>query len=311
MNPLRLIALICFLCGACFCAHGDTISWWRFEEDLDTSATGFENPNEVGDQPALISNNATLGTLSPDLFDSIVPGPQVPNTASVRAVNQGGSAGIFGSAAYSPTLDVASMTVEFWVRTTESDAGFVARTSDPNLAGEAGTISNGFRIVDPNSVRVDFWTAELNNRNRYRRFSNNPARNPVQTTIDSGISINDGDWHYIAFRYDQDSGIGQLIVDNDVTEVDLDDGRLIFWGGQRPGRVQSEVTMGYLLDGNSGNNNGTLDEVRFTDQFEADEDLLSPIPEPGTLLMGSLLGLFAFLGEWFRRLRNSASARGH
>ena len=292
-----VLLILAFLWLGSF-AYGTTVSWWRFEEDVDGDNTNgyFENPNEVAGEPAVISNNGVLGTSAPDLFAPVVPGPGVVNTGSVRAQTTGGSSGIFGTAAYSSTLDVESITVEFWVRTTESDAGFVARTTSPN-AGEQGTIGDGLRIVDPNDVRVDFWTSEVRNNGRYR----GGGRGPQQTTISSGVSINDGDWHYIAFRYDAATGEGRLVVDYSETTVDLTDGRVIYWGGNRAGDLSPEVTMGYRLDGNSGNNIGTLDEVRFTDQSEEDQDLLSPIPEPGTIFMASLLGVFAIFGEIRRR----------
>ena len=279
----------------------DDISWWRFETDLDGSANGFENPNEVAGGSSLISSNAVLGTSAPDLFSPVVPGPGVPNTASVRAVNTGGTSGIFGSADYSSALDVGSVTVEFWVRTTESDAGFVARTTSPN-AGEQGSISNGFRIVAPNSVRVDFWTSreiEFNGTDFY-------VGSRTQTTIDTGISINDGDWHYIAFSYDENSGAARLIVDFEVTEIDLADNRALYWGGNFVGATTPDVTMGYRLDGNQNNNIGTLDEVRFTDEFEDNEDLLSPVPEPGTLSMGVMIALFVAY-QSFIQFRRRAS----
>ena len=301
---VRLIGLVCLA----QIASADTVSWWRFEQDDDPSLSGFENPNEMAGEPALISSNAVLGTSSPDLFAPVVPGPGVPNTASVRSRTQGGTEGIFGTAAYSSTLDVESSTVEFWVRTTESDAGFVARTSDPtNNAGEQNQIVDGLRIVDPNSVRVDFWTSTLRNNGRYRTGT---GRNGLLlTTIDSGISINDGDWHYIAFSFDSATGRSRLVVDFAETEVDLRDNRVIYWGGNRPGAQQSEVTMGYRLDGNSGNNTGTLDEVRFTDAFEDDSDLLSPIPEPGTVATGDLIVLFAAASEWRRRSEQVSEER--
>ena len=280
-----------------------TLSWWRFESDADGDNTNgaFENPNEVSGEPALISDNAVLGTSAPDLFAPFVPGPGVANTASVRSQTQGGTEGIFGTAAYSSTLDVESITVEFWVRTNESDAGFVARTTSPDT-GEQGTISDGFRIVDPNSVRVDFWTSELKGNGDYSGGSKGPA----QTTIDSGISINDGDWHFIAFRYNSVTGLANLVIDYNEFEATLAADRVMFWGGSAAGDLEPEVTMGYRLDGNSGNNNGTLDEVRFTDQYEEDTDLLNPIPEPSALWSGLGLCLFAVVSELRRRIKLAA-----
>ncbi|MGB0372502.1 MAG: hypothetical protein ACPGN3_14305 [Opitutales bacterium] len=287
-----VLSIIVILLGSL--AHAETVSWWRFEagEDTDPDANGFSNPNEVAGESALVSEGAVIGTQTPDLFDTIVPGPEVSNTGSVRSsVNGSGGDGIFGTADYSSSLNVDSITVEFWVRTTESDAGFVARTTDANAAGEQGSITDGFRIVDPNSVKVDFWTSE------YFEFFNTDVYfgTQTETTIDSGISINDGDWHYIAFSYDSATGRARLIVDFNVTEIDLSDNRAMYWGGSFAGDVEPDVTVGYRLDGNPNNQTGTLDEIRFTDQFEEEQDLLSPIPEPGTFIAGLLLCGFALI----------------
>lgn len=142
------------------------------------------------------------------------------------------------------------------------------------------------------------------------------------TTLDSGIAINDGDWHYVAFRYDAENLVASLTIDTTVTsvsfyqqsststtvnsgifstttttEIETSDSTL-YWGG---GGAQPEVTVGDRLDGNPNNQTGTIDEIRFTDQFEDDTDLLSPIPEPGTVAFGFGLVIFVAFHEWRRR----------
>ena len=118
-----------------------TASWWRFEIDNDPTETGLSVPNEILSEPAMISTNAQIGTMAPDLFNTFIPGTDIPNAGSVLAVNTGGdNAGIFGTAAYSPALDISDITVEFWIRTTESTAGFVARTSIFENAAESANL---------------------------------------------------------------------------------------------------------------------------------------------------------------------------
>ena len=261
-----------FLLGCLWCiaihVEAATVSWWRFEagEDSDPSDSGLINPNEIASEPAIVSSNATIGTSAPDLFDTVVPQVNVANTGSVRSfVNGSGGDGIFGSAAYSSTLDVNSITVEFWMRTTESDAGFVARTIDSGLSGEQGTLLDGFRIVDPNNVRVEYYTDD-------------GSGGGVRRQLDSNVDVRDGLWHYIAFTYDAATGVGNLYVD----DVDAPAGtrtdaanRNLWWGagGSQPG-----VHIGYRMDGNPNNNTGTLDEIRFTDSALPPEQLLI-VPE--------------------------------
>ncbi|MEM6822177.1 MAG: LamG domain-containing protein [Verrucomicrobiota bacterium] len=291
-RPFRYLVLTATLgLAVSFSASAATVSWWRFEagEDDDPSANGLENPNEVGSEPALISSDATIGTNAPDLFDTVVPGPNVPNTGSIRSSTNGsGSDGIFGTAAYSSTLDIDSITVEFWMRTTESDAGFVARTTDFNDAGEQGTLNDGFRIVDPNNARVNFWT------------SDSSGNNTTQHTLSSGTSVNDGDWHYIAFTYDEATGVANLYVD-DVTSpaATLDTGtdRPLWWGGAA---AQPEVIIGYRMDGNPNNNTGTLDEIRFTDNALPPDDLLI-VPETSQIVSVIALVALALVAPRLRR----------
>jgi hypothetical protein len=263
-----------------------TTSWWRFEagSDTDPSAAGLVNANEVAGEPAMVSANATLGTNAPDLFDDFIPSTGDTNTGSVRSfVNGAGTDGIFGSAAYSSTLDSRSITVEFWVRTTESEAGFVARTTDPDQSGESGSLDNGFRIIDPDNVTVEYWV------------SRNDGTDEEFVSLVSGEGIADGEWHYIAFRYNNSNGLGELIIDNVVVASDNGPNNRRLWYGD-PGNDEPGVHIGYRMDGDPLNQTGTLDEIRFSDTSLPDEELLV-VPEgtafwPMALLSaGVLFGL--------------------
>lgn len=268
-----------------------TTSWWRFEagSDTDPSAAGLINANEVAGEPAMVSANATLGTDAPDLFADFVPVTGDPNTGSLRSfVNGDSTDGIFGSAAYSSTIDSRSITVEFWARTTETEAGMVARTLDPGQSGETGSIDNGFRIVEPQNVRVDFWVS-LNNGN-----------NPTLITLTSGVAINDGEWHYIAFRYNNSNGVGELIIDGEVVaSVDGTNNRRLWYGAGDP---EPGVHIGYRMDGNPNNNTGTLDEIRFSDVSIPDEELLI-VPEGTTFWPMAFLCAFVAFGWVHQEIR--------
>lgn len=278
--PSRCAALSVLLLawfGGMTSASAATTSWWRFENgaDSDPSAGGLINANEIAGQPAMISSNALIVTDAPSLFAPFIPQFGIPNTGSVRSlVNGAGTDGIFGSAAYSSTLNTNSITVEFWVRTTEFEAGFVARTTNPAESGETGSLSNGFRIVEPQNLRVEYWVSENN------------GTNPTLVTLTSGIAINDGQWHYVAFRYNNSNGLGELILDgNVVASNDGTDDRRLWWG---PNNAQPGVHVGYRLDGNPNNTTGTLDEIRFSDNFLPNNQLLV-VPEPSTIAAGLLL----------------------
>jgi hypothetical protein len=278
--PSRCTAL-CALLLAWFAATSPTsaatISWWRFENgaDSDPSPAGLINANEVPGEPAMVSSNAIIVTDAPSLFAPYIPLNGIPNTGSVRSFTNGNSNdGIFGTAAYSPTLDTYSLTVEFWIRTTENEAGFVARTTNPAESGESGNLSNGFRIVEPQNLRVEYWVSQIN------------GNNPTLVTLTSGIAINDGNWHYVAFRYNHTNGVGDLILDGNVVATNDGPNNRRLWYG--PNGSQPAVHIGYRLDGAPNNTIGTLDEIRFSDLYLPNEQLLV-VPEPSTIAAGLLL----------------------
>ncbi|MDX2108654.1 MAG: LamG-like jellyroll fold domain-containing protein [Verrucomicrobiota bacterium] len=276
---LRLLSLLTLLLLGITCLDGAVVSWWRFESDTDPSVSALSNPNEITTEPAMVSTNAVLGNQVPDLFNNYVPGANVPNTASVRSyINGGGNDGIFGTAGYSSTLNVNSITVEFWVRTTENEAGFVSRTTNAANSGETvGDLPDGFKIVDPQNVRVEFRTSRID------------GSNVQYSTITSNIAVNDGAWHYIAYRYDTTTKTGKLTVDSTTSSLTLGGGqqRRLWWGDTS---AQPTVNVGYRLDGNPNNQTGTLDELRFSDTSVPDNGLLiTPVPEPATITLGVLL----------------------
>lgn len=132
-------------------------------------------------------------------------------------------------------------------------------------------------------------------------FFTGTSSSGTQRTINSGVSVNDGEWHYIAFTYDSASGLAQLYVDDQVfSNTGSQAGDVMYWGGAS---ATPTVTIGYQMDGNPGNDIGTLDEIRFSDVALAEEDLLRStpiIPEPRTVAMG-VLALLTGLGLQFRR----------
>ncbi len=273
--PKIAVAIVLFI-GCLPAAPAATVSWWRFEagEDTDPSASGLRNPNEISGEPDMVSSNALIVTDAPSLFQPYIPLDGRPNTGSVRSYTNGSSAdGINGAAAYSSTLDVNSITVEFWLRTTENEAGFVARCTNTSEAGETGTLSNGFRIVEPQNLRVNYWV------------SNMDGSSPTSYTLTSNRSVNDGNWHYVAFRYNHTNGFAELIIDGILrASYDGPDNRRLWWG---PTGSEPQVIIGYRMDGMANNTIGTLDEIRFSNLAIPDSELLV-IPESSSLWSGIL-----------------------
>ena len=105
--------------------------------------------NELAIGTPFVSSEAQLDGVNLPL--TTVPITFQSNQFSVSSFNQGGSAGINGSAAWYPELAVTSVTIEYWARTVESTATPFSWTS--------GGL-DGIVITDPNSLDVT-WHVDV------------------------------------------------------------------------------------------------------------------------------------------------------
>lgn len=288
--------------------QADIISYWRFEENTSTSPS-FVNPNEIGTEPDLVMQPNVPGSFADGAqrYSNVpvnpIPDNGLPNNFAVGPVSSGsGGDGIYGIAAYSPTLNIENMTVEFFFRTGEGEAEFVARTANPSSATPGTPIDDGFRAgLSPNSgergrVQVLYHTSD-------------DGINSTQIELLTPTAFNDSQWHHFAFTYDDATGVGKLYIDGVLQdENDGPDGEDIFW------RVADtpEVYIGYRMDGTRStweDGGGLLDEIRWSNVVLDPGGFLNA-PEPETYLAGSLL-LLAVGGYEYRRRRrgNAASAK--
>jgi len=277
------------------------ISYWRFESDDDSSAQGLSNPNSVAGEPAFTSSSAKIdASANPgSLPNTIVPGTNLPNTASL----DGSPLNINGSAAYSSTLNVNSITVELWSRTEESIAVIIARSTTAGSSLNSG-IADGFRLYDPQDLKVQYYV--------------NTGSGSQLITIDTNYqmdadnSVNGvAEWHHLAFTYDQATGVGTVYADDVVIGTNNGvAGRALYWG-DIVGGDQPQFYVGWEMDGfdfsKTPTDNGFIDEIRLSDgALPPDQFLNTPVPEPGTYAIGAaLLGALA-LHHFQRRKRQSA-----
>jgi len=293
-----------FLLGMAAASHADIISYWRFEENTSGSANEFVNPNEISGEPDMVMTPNTPGSYADgaDQYTNVpvnpIPDNGYTNDYAVGPVSSGSAQdGIYGIASYSSTLDIENMTVEFYFRTGETEAEFVARTGTPSSATPGAAISDGFRTGlkqgGGGTVQVLYHT--------------NDGSTTTQVELVSSSSWNDSQWHHFAFTYDDTTGVGKLYVDGILQdEFDGDDGEDLFWTNT------PEVYLGYRMDGslNTWNNGkGLLDELRWSNEVLSPHDFLNA-PEPGTVIAGGMLLLLAGGWELRRRRQKSAVAGG-
>ncbi len=119
------------------------------------------------------------------------------------------------------------------------------------------------------------------------------GNNESLVTLESGDGIADGEWHYIAFRYNNTNGLGELIIDNVVVASNNGtDNRRLWYGDGDP---EPGVHIGYRMDGDPLNQTGTLDEIRFSDVSIPDEELLV-VPEGTAFWPMALLSACVLFG---------------
>jgi len=246
-------------------AAAATVGYWRMEVDDDLSAAGLSVPNELAFGTAFVSSEAQLDGVN--LPSTTVPITFESNLFSVSSFNQGGAAGINGSAAWYPELAVTSVTIEYWARTVESIATPFSWTT--------GGL-DGIAITDPNSLDVT-WHVDV-------------GGTPTAFSM-TNLSNMDSIWHHYAFSYDEVAGVASFYVDGVLVQsFDGPDGApLVVLAGTA---LEAGVLMDYASAGQ-----GTLDELKIDGSVLGTDELLLA-PEPGS---AALLGLGLLLATRMRR----------
>lgn len=288
------------------------ISYYRFEVDNDSSATGLSTPDEIAGGTPLVSSSARLdASANPgSLPNTIIPATGAPNTSSL----DGDPLDIDASAAYNPALDVNSITVELWARTEENTAVILSRSTTSTVSGVVNSISDGFRIYDPADLKVDYYVTD-GNQVLQRQINTGLGTDTVGSRGDGNTN-----WRHLAFSFDASTGTGTFFLDGNTVGTDTlnSSNYVMYWGGPS---AQPVLQVGALMDGynfsKTANDNGFIDEIRFSDNaLEEEELLITPVPEPGTLMGGALLALLAavsrrrqLLQAWMRWTGKADSIR--
>lgn len=231
------------------------VGYWRMEQDTDGSA-GYSIPNEVAGNPL----NGSDGAVAPPVPVNPVPQTGATNTNALGGRDAaGGNFQLNGTIPYYAALDVSSITVEFFVRTTEGGGRFAGRR-----AGATGVL-----IDDPTSLRALYSTAS------------------GSVTINGGFNFpsSNGEWTHVAFTYEQATGLAQLFVNGIVIGMnDGPDGEALTWpaGG--------DFVVGPDIDGFTLRGESIFDELRITDMALEPSQFLNVlnVPEPTTAVLLAL-----------------------
>lgn len=302
MNRNRILLSLLTLLSLALPAFVDAavISYWRFEQDNDPNPNRVDSPNEIAGEPSITSNSAQLDdSANPgSLPNTIIPGTGAPNTSSL----DGFPLDVNATAAYSPTLDVSSMTVELWTRTEERTAVVLSRSNNSNVQNG---IDDGFRIYDTQDLKVEYWVGN---------WWGAKTRVVIDTNYrldQDGVVNGQADWQHIAFTYDADTGTGTVYANGTVIGSNQGPSDPLFWGF--PWNSSPTVQAGVAMDGQdfskNQSDNGFIDEIRFSDGVLTDDDfLVAPVPEPSTYAVGGLLLGLMGLHLWRRKRQTAAAA---
>lgn len=272
-------------------ASGIVLSYYRFEVDNDPGI-GLITPDELSGfnliaAEATVDDSANPGSLPP-LFE---PGDGSANLASLDGLEPN----VDAKAAYNSVLDVDALTVEFYARTEESTAVMVGR-STTDIVNASVEIQDGFRIYDTQALKVDFWT--------YDGTAGTQTMHTISTSFGmdlDGTANASAEWRHVAFTYED--GIANFYLDAEVIgTVTVDTDEILYWGDGSSG---AELFVGVEMDGydfsKTEDDNGFLDELRFSQGALDVDDLLPSVPEPKAYAL--LVGLVVFFKVGLRRRR--------
>lgn len=243
-------------------AQASTIAYWRMEANT-VSGPDLSIVNEAAGGTPLTNTNPLAPQPSAGLTTD-VPVTTVPQTdaTNTHSLFPGGSGTKGVSAASYAGLNLTgSATVEFWVKTPEGLATLVSHSGDSSSGNSHNAATKGFTIyMESGTLYAKYRLAD------------------GQVTL-SVASVDFSDWTFVAWTYDQGSGVGKLYL-NGVEQTSNDglDGQGLVWNSSN-----RDLWVGEGLD----DANGGIDEVRISDVALSPSQFLN-VPEPATLgLLGA------------------------
>jgi len=232
--------------GIALSVHSQTTGFWRMEQD-DNVGTGVSVTNLAGYNAMTLPNgNLDTGTDSV-MTNRLANG--LTNTASLV-----GGPNLSANVISYTNLNTDSITVEFFARSAENDAGFFTRSTASN-GSDFGT--NGVCIVDPNDLDIYYAVDD----------GAGGTTNVIWTSLHNSA----GQWAHYAFTYDAPTGIGMFYI-NGVLQARHDgpDNRTLDWGSGT-----TDIKVGIGMDGGGPLiSKGIFDELRVSSSALSPDQLL-------------------------------------
>jgi len=229
-------------------AKADVTGYWRMEQDLN-AGSGVTITNETGYNSLIMTGAGSLDTGHPDSVMTNLLDGGVTNNASLAGGNE-----INAYVSSYTNLNSNSITIEFFARSAENDAGFVTRATGSDGVNFS---TNGVSIVDPNDLDIYYAIDD-------------GAGGTTNVTWNS-IYDSAGKWNHYAFTYDAASGIGAFYLNGVLRAMkDGPDNRALDWGDGT-----AAIRVCYGMDGGSPLiGKGLFDELRISDVALTPDDLL-------------------------------------
>jgi hypothetical protein len=172
-----------------------------------------------------------------------------------------------------------------YIRSEEQVVVLAARSNSNNISS---SISDGFRIFDPDDLKVECYTIDSFGNIQFNEILTTDGLDELTPTRGDGNAA----WRHVAFSYDSDLGVGLLYMDGEVigsSSATL--GSTLYWGN--PVDADDRIlSIGYDMDGynfsKTETDNGFIDEVRIIDESLSPENLLIPESRHFALILGIL-----------------------
>jgi hypothetical protein len=304
------IAAAGLILGATSAAQAQTVAWWK----MDAWATGLY----VGGNPAThgivdSANGAGQGTIAGNSGDPNVAhdplyvwgpmeglaggliGPAAPaamlnsitSSGSFNynaAINLGGTS-FYAADQFGNEFNGSSWTAELFFKTTGSGSGIQTL-----LWAKEGHAGSHLQLNTPpaGAGGLEFWG-----------YDGTGLVGLSLTTADYAPGYTDGQWHYVAARYDDASNLMSLWVANENGSVNYKQqvmaNDLILNGGN------NNIIVG-RQEGEGNRFGGLIDEVRLSNGSLLNSDLIGVVPEPSSF---ALIGLGSLVLLAFRNRRKA------
>lgn len=259
-------------------AQGARLLYYTFETGAATNGAAVPNLGTTGTAGSIVDNGASPNVSYGTGFSGTVGGIGTVNTGRAIRLQQG-----------SDSNDVAN---DAWINTNQQSQALAATSG-------AYTMMAWVKLDSVAGDNMVFGQNNGNNSQLHNGFRNaNPHQGHWGNDTTAGATVDTTSWRHIAFTFDASVGGG--------TQTIYLDGVQVATAGTKAAAPNPTLNLIIgQMEGNNGNYNGFLDEVKIFDtvlsQAQIQSEAASVVPEPAAV---GTLGLAA-TGLFARRRRRS------